>query len=388
MKRILSCAVVLLALAAIAVSVAPLGARAERLVYIGTYTTDTNANSTSKGIYAYRFDDATGALSPLSLAATTPSPSFLTASADGRFVFAVNELQNYQGEATGLVTSFSVDRASGKLTQLSQQLTKGAGPCYLILDKTGRFLAVANYTSGNFSLFPVGSDGKLQPASTIVAGAATAGPDGEVLKGLGHMVAFDTTNKFLVASDKGLNKLLVFKFDAANGMLIPNQPPSVSIPQPKSGPRHFVFDPKQQFVFSLAEQAATVTSFAWDVKAGTLAPVGAVSTRPEGVTSGSTAEIAMHPSGKFVYASNRSANSTIAVFKVGPNGALTLVEHASTRGATTRNFGIDPSGQWLIAANQGSGTLAVFRIDQNTGTLAPVGGLTEGIAQPVCVIFM
>jgi len=387
MNRVLTSVTALLGLVGAAAGVTLLGARADRLVYIGTYTTDTNANSTSKGIYAFRFDDGTGALTPVGLAAETPSPSFLTASADGRFVFAVNELQTYQGETTGLVTSFAVDRATTKLTQLSQQITKGAGPCHLVLDKTGRFLAVANYTSGNFALFPVGQDGKLQPATTVVTGEATTGPDGAPLKGLGHMVAFDATNKFLVASDKGLNKLLVFRFDAAKGTLTPNQPPSVSIPQPRSGPRHFGFDPKEQYVFSLAEQAATITTFSWDAKTGTLAPLGAVPTRPEGVTTGSTAELVVHPSGKFVYGSNRAANSTIAVFRVGPNGALTLVEHAATRGATTRGFGIDPAGQWLIAGNQGSGTLAVFRIDQNTGALTPVGPLSE-VVQPVNVIFL
>lgn len=372
---------------AVALGAAPATVRKEHLVFVGTYTTDTNPNSTSKGIYSFRFDDATGALTPVGLAAETSSPSFLTASADGRFVFAVNELQTYQGTPTGLVSSFAVDRATGLLRFISSQPSGGAGPCHLVLDATGRYLAVANYNGGNFALFPVGTDGRLSPSAALVTGEATTGPDGATLKPLAHMVAFDKTNKYLVASDKGLNKLLVFRFDAATGALAPNQPPSSPIPQPKAGPRHFGFDPQQRFVYSLGEQSATVTSFAWDGAKGTLTPIGAVSTRPAGVLTGSTAELVVHPSGRFVYASNRSAASTIAVFRVEATGALTLVEHEVTRGATARNFNLDPSGRWLIAANQGSSTLAVFRVDQAAGALDPVGDLVTA-PTPVSVIFV
>src|SRR5688500_9139309 len=169
-----------------AVFVPATSARVDRVVYIGTYTGEA-----SKGIYAFRFDDSSGRLTPLGLAAETPSPSFLTASTDGRFVFAVNEVQSFEGKPSGRVTSFTVDRASAKLTEVSGQPSMGAGPCHLALDGTGRYLAVANYGGGNYALFPVGVDGRLQPATSVITGA---GPDAP--KPLGHMVGFDAGNRF------------------------------------------------------------------------------------------------------------------------------------------------------------------------------------------------
>jgi len=352
----------------------------ERVVYIGTYT-----GATSKGIYAFRFDDRTGGLTPLGLVAETPSPSFLTASANGRFVFAVNELESFDGAASGSVTSFAADPVTAKLTTISVQPSRGAGPCHLALDRTGRYLAVANYSGGNFALFPVGADGRLQPATHVVGGdrpvtgaAPPAGP-------LGHMVGFDARNRFLIAADKGLDRVLVYRFDSSTGGVIPNQPPSAALP-PGSGPRHFAFHPDGRWLFAINEQAATITTFSWDEESGRLAPSRSVSTRPAEITTGSTAEIAVHPSGRFVYGSNRGHDS-IAVFTVGAGGALTLVEYQSTRGKTPRNFALDPTGRWLIAANQQSGTLAVFSIDHNTGRLSPVGPLTN-VGAPVCVLFV
>ena len=354
--------------------------RTDRLVYIGTYTGET-----SKGIYAFRFDDGSGALIPIGLVAETPSPSFLTASGNGRFVFAVNELQTFGGAASGSVTSFAVDPATAKLTEINVQPSQGAGPCHLMLDRTGGYLAVANYTGGNFALFPVNADGRLQPATSVVAGdASEPGPSGKIVK-LGHSVGFDAGNKFLVTADKGLSKMLVYRFDAAKGSLTPNQPPSAALP-PGSGPRHFAFHPNGRWLFTIAEQAATITTFGWDQKSGSLTALSSVPTRPAGFTTGSTAEIAVHPSGRFVYGSNRGHDS-IAVFDVGADGALTLVEHEPTRGQTPRNFALDPTGKWLIAANQRSGTLAVFSIDQTTGALTPVGPLAN-VGAPVCVLFM
>jgi 6-phosphogluconolactonase len=378
MKSLAACILGLLTMAAVSgrPAHAPRGA-AQRLVYIGTYTGET-----SKGIYAFHFDDGSGELTPVGLVAETPSPSFLTASADRRFVFAVNELQSFGGASTGSVTSFSVDSSTAKLTELSVQPTQGAGPCHLALDRTGRYLAVANYGGGNFALLPVAADGRLQQAVSVVTGQ---GGESAAAKPLGHSVAFDAANRFLIAADKGLNRMLVFRFDPATGGLAANVPPSVALP-PGSGPRHFAFHPNGKWIFTISEQAATITTFDWDAKAGSLTATSSVPTRPAGVTTGSTAEIAVHPTGRFVYGSNRGHDS-IAVFSVGAQGALTLVEHESTRGQTPRNFALDPSGRWLIAANQRSGTLAVFRIDQATGALSPVGPLAS-VGSPVSVLFM
>jgi 6-phosphogluconolactonase len=373
--RLATSVLCLFALGTVATTTTHAVLRKQRVVYIGTYTGEA-----SKGIYGFRFDDSTGALTPLGLAAETPSPSFLTASANGKYVFAVNELQTFNGAPGGSVSSFEVEPATDRLTEISVQPTKGAGPCHLVLDRTGRYLAVANYGGGNFSLFPVGTDGKLQPATQVVAGENAEGA-----KPLGHSVGFDAQNKFLVMGDKGLNKMLVFKFDPARGTLTPNQPPSAALP-PGSGPRHFAFHPNSRWLFTIAEQAATITTFAWDQKTGTLTTLSSVPTRPADVKTGSTAEIAVHPSGKFVYGSNRGHDS-IAVFGVGPEGALTLVEYEPTRGQTPRNFTIDPSGRWLIAGNQRSNTIAVFSIDAKTGALAPVGDVVS-VGSPVSILFM
>jgi 6-phosphogluconolactonase len=359
----------------LAVLVVIASARADRVVYIGTYTGEA-----SKGIYAFRFDDSTGRLTPLGLVAETPSPSFLTASTDGRFVFAVNEVQSFAGTPSGSVTSFTVDAASARLTQVSVQPSMGAGPCHLALDRTGRYLAVANYGGGNYALFPVGGDGRLQPATSVITGAGPNSP-----KPLGHMVGFDAGNRFLIAADKGLDRMLVYRFDASTGIASATQPTATALPT-GSGPRHFALHPNGRLVFTINETSATITTFAWDPASGALTAKGSVPTRPAGVTGGSTAEIAVHPNGRFVYGSNRGDDS-IAVFSVGADGALTLVEHESTRGETPRNFALDPTGRWLIAANQRSNTLAVFSIDQTTGALSPVGPLVS-VASPVSVLFM
>jgi len=352
----------------------------ERLVYVGTYTGET-----SRGIYAFRFDDSSGGLTPLGLAAETPSPSFLTSSANGRVVFAVNELESFRGAASGSVTSFAADPATAKLTEISVQPTRGAGPCHLALDRTGRYLAVANYGGGNFSLFPVTADGRLQPATSVVAGEQAELVPSKPAARLGHMVGFDARNRFLLAADKGLDQVLVYRFDPSKGVLTPNRPASASLP-PGSGPRHFAFHPNGKWLFAINELASTITTFTWDQAAGKLTPGGSVPTRPADVTTGTTAEIAVHPSGRFVYGSNRGHDS-IVVFRVGDGGALTLVQYESTRGKTPRHFALDSTGRWLIAANQQSGTLAVFSIDQNTGRLSPVGPLTS-VGSPVNILFM
>jgi 6-phosphogluconolactonase len=354
--------------------------QSERVIYVGTYTGEN-----SQGIYAFRFDDGSGVLTALGLAARTPSPSFLTSSANGRFVFAVNELETFRGAASGSVTSFAVDPVSAKLTEISVQPTRGAGPCHLALDRTGRYLAVANYGGGNFALFPVGADGGLQPAAAVVAGAQSEpGPSAPAVP-LGHMVGFDARNRFLLAADKGLDRLHVYRFDASKGTVTPNRPPAAALPR-GSGPRHFAFHPNGRWLFAINELSSTITTFAWDQASGRLTAGGSVSTRPAAVTTGTTAEIAVHPSGRFVYGSNRGHDS-IVVFRVDGGGALTLVQYESTRGQTPRHFALDPTGRWLIAANQQSGTLAVFSVDQNSGRLSPVGPLTS-VDSPVNILFM
>ena len=353
-----------------------------RLVFIGTYT---GGNTNSKGIYAFRFNEATGALTPLGLKAETRNPSFLASGASGKVLYAVNEVDDYKGAKAGSVTSFTVDAATGGLTPLGEQSTGGAAPCHVQCDWTGRFVAVANYSGGNFSVFPVGPGGALS-ASTALLGGTGLGPNTARQQGPhAHQVVFDPTNHYLLEADLGLDKILVYKFDQASGRVTPNDPASVDL-APGSGPRHLAFHPNGRFVFTISELASTMTSLAWDGANGALRVLGTQSTLPAGYTgNSSTAEVAVHPGGRFLYGSNRGHDS-IVVYAIAPDGALTLVEHEPTRGKSPRNFTIDPSGRWLIAGNQLSGTLSVFSIDQQTGALSPTGPLAE-VGAPVCVLF-
>jgi 6-phosphogluconolactonase len=353
-----------------------------RLVFIGTYT---GPNTNSQGIYAFRFNDSTGALTPLGLKAETASPSFLAASASGRVLYAVNEVDDYKGEKAGSVTSFAVDGATGSLASLGVESTSGAAPCHVQCDKTGKFVAVANYTGGNIVIFPAGADGRLG-ASIATHRGSGSGPNKARQQGPhAHQVVFDPSNRYLLEADLGIDQVLVYRFDAATGRLTPNDPPSASV-EPGAGPRHLAFHPNGRRVFVINELSSSITSFAWDGAKGTLRSLGTISTLPRDFAGqNSTAEIAVHPNGRFLYGSNRGHDS-IAVFGIPADGPLVPVEHEPTRGKTPRNFTIDPTGKWLIAANQGSGTLAVFSIDQKTGALSATGPLAS-VGSPVCVLF-
>lgn len=356
---------------------------AGQLVYVGTYT---GAKSTSKGIYAFRFDEKTGALTPLGLVAETRSPSFLALHPSGKFLYAVNEVNDVGEEKGGSVSAFTIDRATGALTLLNTQPTRGAHPCHLTLDRHGRHLLVANYSGGNLAVLPVSADGRLSPPVQVVQHSGS-GPNAQRQKGPhAHSIDIDADNGFAISSDLGADRLFVYRYDGAAGRLTPATPAAVPA-SPGAGPRHFAFQPDEKFGFAINELTSTLTSYSWDGR-GALAPLGSVSTLPEGavVPGNSTAEVRVHPAGRFVYGSNRGHDS-IAVFQVGATGALTLVEHEPTRGKTPRNFTIDPTGQWLVAANQGTDTLAVFRIDEKTGTLTAVGPLAE-VGTPVCVLFV
>lgn len=362
------------------------GARVpDRLIFVGTYTTGQ-----SKGIYAFRFNEDSGALSPIGLAAETPSPSFLAASRDGRHVFAVNEIASFKDERTsgpsGSVTSFAVDSSTGTLRAINTESSQGAGPCHLALDRTGRFLAVANYSGGTFAILPVGTDGRLGPATAVMSNTGSGPNRARQDRPHAHFVAFDSSNKFLFGADLGSDRVWVYRFDPSKGTAVPNDPPSAAV-EAGSGPRHLAFHSNGRFAFSVNELKSTVTAFTHDRTRGALTPSATYSTLPDDFReSSSTAEIALHPNGRFLYASNRGHDS-IAVFSVGAAGELRRVQIESTRGQTPRNFAIDPTGRWLIAANQKSGTLAVFRINQATGELAATGPLTT-VDAPVCVLFM
>jgi 6-phosphogluconolactonase len=360
------------------------GGRAEaaggRLVWIGTYT-----GAQSQGIYAFRFDDETGTLSPLGLVAETPSPSFLALHPNGKVLYAVNETHDGPG-SSGMVTSFAIDSATGRLTKINEQSSRGADPCHLAVDATGQYLVVANYTGGSFVAFPLGEDGRIGPASSILRNDGS-GPNHERQDGPhAHDVVFDTTNRFLIAVDLGLDQLFIYHFDPALGSFTFGDPASARVP-PGAGPRHFAFHPDGRHAYSINELDSTVTSLSWNGSTGKLAAEASVSTLPADFKGeNSTAEVQLDARGRYLYGSNRGHDS-IAVFRINPaSGAPTLIANTPTRGKEPRHFTLDPSGRWLIAGNQNSNTLAVFRVDQTAGTLAPVGDPVP-VGSPVCILF-
>lgn len=351
------------------------------LVYIGTYT-----DHGSKGIYVYRFDAATGQVATLGLAAESSQPSFLTVDPTEHFLYAVNELDTYKGQHTGAVSAFSIDAATGKLSLLNEVSSRDAGPAHITLDQTGKYALVSNYTLGSVAVFPVSQDGRLGDFTDFVRHKGSSvnverqeGPHA-------HAVALAPDNRFALVADLGLDQIIVYPFDPAAGTL--GHEPHITKTHPGAGPRHLVFDPNGKFLYVINEMQSSVVSYSYDAAHGELHELKTISTLPEKFAGNNdAAEIAVHPSGKFLYASNRGHDS-IAVFSIDPEkGTLTRVEFVSTKGKTPRNFAIDPSGSWLFVANQASDDVVVFRIDNKTGHLTPTGQVLS-VTSPACVKFV
>jgi 6-phosphogluconolactonase len=347
------------------------------LVYIGTYTNTAK----SKGIYAFRFDADTGKLDPLGLAGETQNPSFVAIHPSRRFLYAVAEGK------PATVSSFALDAKTGKLTPLNSEPVPGNGPCYISLDRSGRHAFVANYGSGNILVFPIDADGRVKAPTTNIQHAGTGGDPKRQSGPHAHSIKLSPDEKFAVAADLGVDQLFVYRFDAAAGKLTPNEPPSVKL-KPAAGPRHFAFHPNKRVLYSINELASTVSAFGWNGDRGTLTEFQTISSLPSSGFSGnnSTAEIVVHPNGRFVYGSNRGHDS-IAVFSADKKGRLTLVDHTSTQGNVPRNFALDPTGKYLFAANQRTDNIIVFQVDQKTGKLTPTGVKAE-VGSPVCVRFI
>jgi 6-phosphogluconolactonase len=354
------------------------------LFYVGTYTEQT----TSHGIYAFRYDADTGEIKPLGMAAETTNPSWLAITPNGKFLYAVNEVGNYKGPNSGGVSAFSIDRATGKLTFLNEVASRGSDPCYVTVDKTGKWVLVANYTGGSIAVFPVLADGKLGEASDFVQYTGH-GADPKRQEGPhAHSIDLTPTDRFAFVDDLGLDELLLYKFDSNKGTLTSNDPPFVKF-DPETGPRHFVLNPNGKFAYVIGEMRGTVTVLQSGRKAGEFEIVQTISTLPADYSGEKEdAEIAVHPSGKFLYASNRGDGNSIAVFAIdSAKGTFTTVEYASTQGKTPRSFAIDPTGKFLFAANQKSNNIVVFMIDATTGRLTPTGKVLD-VPSPVCVKFL
>lgn len=359
------------------------------VLYVGTYT-----SGESKGIYAYRYDAASGKLQPLGLAAATENPSFLAVDAKNEHLYAVNETSTYKGKSSGGVTAFSIDRKNAKLSQLDQVASQGADPCYISLDRSGKYLLVANYTGGTVAVLPVLADGRLGEASSVLPDEGPLGPNKERQeKPHAHWIQATARNRFVYVSDLGLDRVLIYKFDATKGTLSRGAPTGAEKDffsaklAPGTGPRHVAFSANGKFMYVLGEMDATVTVFANDDKE-TYRNIQKISSLPSNFSGENTAaEIAIHPNGKFLYTSNRGADS-IAEFSIDQqSGKLTLIGQISTFGKEPRHFTIDPTGKRLLVANQNSNNIVEYAVHESTGKLSKIGD-TVAVPTPVCLIFV
>jgi len=359
-------------------------------VYIGTYTdpilfgTGKILDGKGEGIYVYRMDSVSGAMEFITTISGTTNPSYLAFNADCSHLYAVNELKSYQDEPTGTVSAFAVDSKTGQLTFLNKKPTHGTDPCHLTVDKTGKHVLLANFMSGSVCVLPIQADGSLGDASDFIQHRG-AGIDPARQQGPhAHAVTLDDANRYAFVPDLGLDKTLIYRFDAESGKLAPNEAPWVAV-KPGAGPRHLVFHPKGRYAYLINELDSTVTVYRYDGDNGKLHDLQTISTLPKDYRGSSTcADLQVAPSGEFLYGSNRGHDS-IVIYKIDRStGRLNCIGHESTRGNTPRNFAIDPAGNFLLAANQDSDTIVTFHIDPQSGELHPTGQVTE-VPTPVCV---
>lgn len=348
-------------------------------VYFGTYTGGQNA---SKGIYRSTLDLDTGRLSEPTLATEARNPSFLEIHPNGKFLYAVSE-----SGGAGSVSAFAIEAGTGNLTLLNQQPSKGAGPCHVNIDHAGRNVLVANYGSGSAAVIPIQSDGSLaEPTGFVQHEGSSVNPRRQ--KGPhAHSINVSADDRFAFVADLGIDKVMIYKLNVDKGTIVANDPAFAKV-KPGAGPRHFTFSPDGKYAYVINELHCTVTAFAYDPASGTLTEIQTVPTLPSDFKGSSTcAEVRVHPSGKFLYGSNRGHDS-IAVYCIDPaKGTLAFVEHETSDIKTPRNFNIDPTGTFCLVANQGGDSVVVFRIDQNTGALEPTSHKIS-IGKPVCVRFL
>lgn len=356
------------------------------LVYVGTFT-GTPANS--KGIYLFSLssDDEEMKLTPLGVAAETPSPTFLALDAKRRLLFCVNEIDTFQGKPNGAVSSFAIDPATGKLKLINQRPSMGTHPCHVVLDKTGKNVIVANYNSGSVAVFPVSEDGHIGEPTCVIQDTGSSVNADRQAGPHAHCITLSPDNRFAFVCDLGIDKVLMYKFDSEHGKLVPNEPSFVPA-IPGSGPRHLTFSPNGRFAYLICEMASTMTTFAYDARAGTLKEVQTISCLPASFHGMNTAaEIAIETSGKYLFASNRGDNS-VAQFQINAkHGTLTWMGEQSTGGRTPRFFAVAPSGKNLLICNQDSDTVLDADLEAGSGKLMPVSQVAQ-VPAPVCAVFM
>ncbi len=372
-----------LSLCALAAAITMPLAAEQYIMYVGTYT-----GPKSDGIYAYKFDDSTGETQPLGLAARTVNPTFLAIHPNGKFLYAANETDRWKDQKGGYVTSFSIDKASGKLTELNEQSTVGGGPCHLITDSSGKQLLVANYGGGSVASLPLNTDGSIGRHSFFSQHTGSSVNKGRQSEPHAHSVNLSPDSRYAFVADLGTDSIHVYGFSGTKGMTAAIKDLETRI-APGSGPRHFTFSPDGRNAYVINELLSTVTAFSYDAKTGRLKEVNTASTLASQADAkdNSTAEIRIHPNGRFVYGSNRGHDSIAIFSRDTKTGALKLVEVTKTGGKIPRNFNFDPSGKYIFVGGQNSDDIAQFRVDPATGQLTPTG-LKLKVGAPVCFRFV
>jgi len=348
----------------------------ENYLIVGTYT-----GGKSEGVYVYKFNSNDGSFTERSHVKTS-NPSFVAVSPDEKYVYAVHEDAANNGKG-GEISAFSFNKKTGILTYINEQPTLGDHPCYVVVDKTGKWVIAGNYSSGSLSVLPVKNDGSVgAPATTIKHEGSGVKKDRQGSPHV-HCTVLSADNKFLFVPDLGIDKVVIYAFDANTGKLTPAKQPFFKAID-GSGPRHFTFHPNHKYAYLIEELSGTVETFQYSN--GTLKNIQRISSMPAGDTSfAGSADIHVSTDGKFLYASNRSTSNTIAIFKINPaDGKLTVVGHQSTLGQTPRNFNFDPSGNFLLVANQNSDQVVIFKRDKHTGLLTDTGKRID-VGKPVCL---
>lgn len=352
------------------------------IAYIGTYT-----GPKSQGIYAFRVEPRTGLAEPLGCVTSAVNPSFLALHPRGRFLYAVSEISASSGTASGAVLAFAVNHQTGQLTQLNQQASGGAGPCHLTVDQTGQHVLVANYSGGSVAVLPIRAKGSLGEATCVIQHLGSSAHPQRQRQSHVHSVNLSPDNRHALVADLGTDLVTVYRFDAERGVLVTPAVQAFKTP-PGSGPRHLAFHPGGKRVLLLNELSNTLMLLDYAPETGRLILLHKVSTLPEDFTGENTpAEVAIHPNGRFVYASNRGHDSVALFAQDATTTRLEPLAHFPTQGRTPRHFALDPNGRFLWVANQNSHTLAFFRVAEATGHLHLTGQTSE-VGSPVCIRFL
>ena len=383
------------------------GGKAPLLAYVGTFSSPLRnvlptqvdlPPGNGRGIHLYHVDRSTGALSPCGVYELGTSPNCLALNAAGTRLYSTNETDR-MGEANeGTVAAFAINRADGQLSLLNTVRSGGAGPTYLSIHPSGKFVLVANYFGGSVAVLPILSDGRLGTATDLKPDGGTVGPKKPTHAPPGsfafsghdrthaHMIQADASGRFVLQADLGLDRIFIWKFDERTGVLNPNDPPAVSLP-PGDGPRHFSFHPSGRWCYSLQEEGSNIVLFDYERAKGRLAYRQTIPSLPPGFTgSNFCSEILVSADGRFVYVGNRLHDS-IGIFAIGHTGELTFVGEEWTRGSYPRSFNFDPTGQFLYSCNQRGDNVAVFRVDRKRGRLTFTGHYTP-VGNPSSIVFL